>query len=132
MHIWITRSADIESLVKSLETAQDQVFTNLQTALKIEVSDFPDSLGLAVWEKKAHKGEVFGYKGNTRLVWTGRIKASSYDGKNYFTETAIWVGPLTQVSSAFFLMCHCVGALSVPRPSPRPSPPLSPPPLTPP
>lgn len=88
------------------------MFTNLQTALKIELSDFPDSLGLAVWEKKAHKGEVFGYKGNTRLVWTGRIKASSYDGKNYFTETAIWVGPLTQVSSHLFLFKVCRWSLA--------------------
>lgn len=89
---------DVEELAKSLEAAQDGLMANLQEALKVETTtDYPDSLGLAVWEKRAMKGEVLGYKGNTRLVWSGRLKAVSYDGRSFHSETAIWVGPLVQV-----------------------------------
>ncbi len=38
-----------------------------------------------------------GYKGNTRLVWSGEGKVASEDGARLRTDVAIFTGPLTVV-----------------------------------
>jgi hypothetical protein len=42
-----------------------QLFESLKTALNLEESDYPETLGLATWEAAGMKGKIWGYKGES-------------------------------------------------------------------
>lgn len=71
------------------------------------------SSNLAPWVYR-HTVRIAGYKGNTKLVWSGEGKVASEDGARLKTDVAIFTGPLTVVGvrtigCTYVYIYGCVG-----------------------